>query len=155
MHPKVRATAEAMRGLMRREIVLPFVGGVIALVAVVLLTVIITGPERMPFVSNFLLTFLILLPLALCMFPLYMLTVIATFVLWRLASRTTAPLQRIEYLSVRMSEGAERISQAAARRGIALDAEAARLEKLLDVFNRPERPVSPTEPPVQGDRRDG
>ena len=125
------------RRAVRRQIILPFAGGVI-LVAALVVIVASQGETPTSGVSTTMLTLLMLCPLALCLLPIYLLLVMAVAGMNRAHSGITRPLRRAEALSVEMRERTVSISDRLARESINLNARFAPLDRLLfSLFDRP------------------
>lgn len=142
----VEVTAREVKRIVRSEIVLPFAAGLAGLLLLVLLTALLAAPERTPLIANFLICALVLVPLALCLFPLYIGAVVAAFALGRLTNRATTPLQKVEAISVKMMQGSERISRAAASRLIPFGVQAEKFDRFINIF---ERDKNRTRPPQE------
>ena len=67
---------EIHRRAVRREIILPFVGGLLLIIVLVVIAA-VEGETPTSGVANTMLTVLILCPMALCLLPIYLLLVVA------------------------------------------------------------------------------
>lgn len=125
------------RRAVRRQIILPFAGGILLVAALVAL-VALQGETPTSGVSTTLLTLLMLCPLALCLLPIYLLLVMAVAGLNWAHGGIMRPLRRAESLSVEMRERTVSISDRLARQSINLNARFAPLDRLLfSAFDRP------------------
>jgi len=138
----VAQTARERRGMTRREIWLPLFGGIGGLLALTGL-VALMGGDRTGVVSNFLLTAFVLCPAALCLFPLYILMVVAAFGMGRATQGVTKPLQSIERMTVQMTQGAHRISQVASKHAINANVRFTQIEKRVNFFDHPRQKQLP------------
>lgn len=121
----------------RRQIILPFAGGVLLIVALVVVAA-LQGRTPTSGVSTTMLTVLILCPLALCLLPVYLLLVMAVYGMNRAHSGIARPLRRAEAASLALRERTVSISDRLARQSINLNARFAPLDKLLfSAFDRP------------------
>ena len=121
----------------RRQILLPFAGGVVLVVAL-LIGVIVAGRVPASAAANLLLTVLVLCPLAICLLPLYFLLVVAIAGMSRAHSGIAAPLRRVEDLSAGLRDRTKTVTERAARMTITLNARFAPLDKtLFSLFDRP------------------
>lgn len=122
----------------RRQILLPFVGGVV-LVVVLVIVAALAGRAPLSAAANLLLMVLVLCPLVLCLLPLYFLLAIAVAGVGRAHGGIAAPLRRVEDLSVSLRDRTKTITERAARVTIGLNARFAPLDKtLFSLFDRPD-----------------
>src|SRR4051794_15220821 len=91
------------RRAMRREILLPFAGGVI-LVVVLVIVAAAEGATPTSGVANTMLTVLILCPLALCLLPVYLLLVLAVVGMNRAHDLIAKPLRQLEALTLTLRD---------------------------------------------------
>ena len=125
------------RRAVRREIILPFAGGIVLVVALVVIAA-FKGETPTSGVSTTLLTVLMLCPMALCLLPIYLVLVMAVAGMNRAHDGITRPLKRAESASLAMRERAVSLSDRAARVSINLNARFAPLDRLLfSMFDRP------------------
>ncbi len=126
------------RRAVRREILLPFIGGLI-LVVVLLLIAAIAGQVPTSAVSTTLLTVLILIPMAICLLPIYIVLVLAIFGMNRAHHGIAKPLRQLQLLSIKLRHRSESLSEQAARASISVNARFAPLDKLVfSLFDRNE-----------------
>lgn len=127
------------RRAVQRQIILPFAGGVLLVVALVVI-VALQGEAPTSGVSTTMLTVLMLCPLALCLLPVYIVMVMLVAGLNRAHSGITRPLRRAEAFSLQMRERTLSVSDRLARQSINLNARFAPLDRLLfSAFDRPAR----------------
>ncbi len=125
------------RRAVRREIVLPFAGGLLLIIALVVIAA-SQGATPTNGVANTMLTLLVLCPLALCLLPVYLLLVLAVMGMNRAHDGIAAPLLRLEKLTLALRDRTYSLSDRAARTTINLNARFAPLDKLLfSLFDRP------------------
>lgn len=125
------------RRAVRREILLPFAGGVILIVALVVIAA-LQGETPTSGVSTTMLTVLMLCPLALCLLPIYLLLVFAVVGMNRAHDGIARPLRSLENLSLRLRERTLSASDRLARVSINWSARFAPLDRLLfSMFDRP------------------
>ncbi len=131
-------SAKAHRRAVRREIVLPFIGGLILIVVLVLIAA-IAGQTTTAGVSTTLLTVLILIPMAICLFPVYIVLVLAIYGMSRAHDGIAKPLRQLENLSLQLRERTASVSERAAQMTISVNARLAPLDKLVfSLFDRHE-----------------
>jgi hypothetical protein len=125
------------RRAVRREILLPFAGGILLIVVLVMIAA-LQGETPTSGVSTTLLTVLILCPLALCLLPVYLLLVMAVVGMNRAHDGVARPLRRLENWTLALRERATSASDRLARESINWSARFAPLDKLLfSFFDRP------------------
>jgi hypothetical protein len=127
------------RRAVRREILLPFAGGVLL---VIVLVVIAAAEGAIPTsgVANTMLTLLMLCPLALCFLPVYLLLMLAIVGMNRAHDGISRPLRQLEALTLTLRDRTYSLSDRAARVSINLNSRFAPLDKLL--FSRFDRPAT-------------
>lgn len=90
-------------------------------------------------IANLLLTVLILCPLALCLFPVYLLFMFMVINLQRAHGAAAGGLSRLSHVSTSMNSRVERVSSRWAHRSIRFNAWFAGLDRLLfGIFDRPQ-----------------
>ncbi len=125
------------RRALRREILLPFAGGVILIVVLVIVAA-VEGATPTSGVANTMLTVLILCPMALCLLPVYLLLVLAVVGMNRAHDAIAKPLRQLEALTLTLRDRTHSLSDRAAQVTINLNARFAPLDKLLfSLFDRP------------------
>ena len=125
------------RRAVRLEILLPFVGGLLLIVVLVVIAA-VAGKTPTSGVANTMLTVLILCPMALCLLPIYLLLVVAVFGMSRVYNLIATPLRQLQELSLKLRDRTYSLSDRAARTSINLNARFAPLDKLIfSVFDRP------------------
>lgn len=123
-----------------RGIVLPFAGGMLLVVALVVFAA-LQGRVPTSAVANTMLTLLMLCPLALCLLPIYLLFAVAAFGMNRVHDGVAKPLRRLEDLTVKLRDRTYSATDRAARASINLNARFAPLDKLLfSFFDDPAQP---------------
>jgi hypothetical protein len=130
------------RRQVRGQIVLPFLGGLLLIVGLVVVMVLL-GRTPTSAVANTLLTILILCPLALCLLPLYLVLALAVAGMSSAHSGIGRPLRRLENLSLTVRDRTYSITDRVARTSINLNARFAPLDKLI--FSKFDRPAQKEE----------
>jgi TM2 domain-containing membrane protein YozV len=121
----------------RREILLPFAGGVLLLIALIIVAI-VAGQTPTSGIANTMLTVLILCPLVLCLFPIYIVLIVALVAINKAHNGVAKPLRRLEALSLQMRERTYSASDRLARTSINLNTRFAPLDKLVfSLFDRP------------------
>lgn len=132
-----QASEKLHRRAVRREIVLPFLGGLL-LIIVLMVVAFAAGRTPVSGVANTMLTILILCPMALCLFPIYLVLIVALVGMNRAHNSVAKPLRRLELLTISMRERSYAIADRMARQSINLNARFAPLDRLLfSAFDRP------------------
>jgi high-affinity K+ transport system ATPase subunit B len=127
----------AHRRAVRREILLPFAGGLILIVVLVVIAA-SQGATPTSGVANTMLTLLVLCPLALCLIPLYLLLVLAVVGMNRAHNGIAKPLRALENTTFTLRDRTYSISDRLARASINLNARFAPLDRLIfSYFDRP------------------
>jgi hypothetical protein len=125
------------RRAVRLEILLPFVGGLLLIIVLVVIAA-VAGKTPTSGVANTMLTVLILCPMALCLLPIYLVLVVAVFGMNRVYDMLAKPLRQLQELSLKLRDRTYSLSDRAARTSINLNARFAPLDKLIfSVFDRP------------------
>jgi hypothetical protein len=126
------------RRAVRREIVLPFAGGVLLLV-ILMVIAILSGKTPISGISTTLLTVLVLCPFALCLIPVYLVLVVMVVGMNRVHDNVGRPLRRLENLTIMVRDRTYSISDRAARVSINLNAKFAPLDRtIFSLFDRPQ-----------------
>jgi hypothetical protein len=138
MNPEVAPPPEVKerhRHEVRRLVILPVIGGLILILVLVLSTIFLT-PRGLGTVANFLLSCFCLLPLALCVFPIYMLLMAAVYGMSWLTDFSAQRLDQVRDLTASLEQNAAETTDRLNRQMIDLSASLARLDPLLNLFNR-------------------
>jgi hypothetical protein len=128
--------AQQHRRDVRRLMIVPLLLGILLIAGLMLLLIFLT-PRQLTLVSNLMLTCMCLLPLVLCMTPLYFGAVLAVFGMSRVNGAAYKRLEGLRALSTRLAERTSETTTALNRRAINTGAALARLDPLFDVFNQP------------------
>lgn len=132
------SSQQVHRRAVRREILLPFAGGLILIVVLVVIAA-SQGATPTSGVANTMLTLLILCPLAICLLPVYLLLVLAVFGMNRAHNGVAKPLRALENTTISLKERTYSISDRMARTSINLNARFAPLDRLIfSYFDRPQ-----------------
>lgn len=126
--PKTESTREHRRQT-RLAIYLPFAGGVLLLVILMVIAA-NQGGDRIATIGNFMLTLFVLCPLVICMFPLYLLMVLMVVGMNRAHTKTAGVLARAEDLTVKLRDRTYSLTDRAARTSINFNSRFAFLDKL-------------------------
>jgi hypothetical protein len=122
---------------LRREILLPVAGGALLIIAL-LIVAIAAGQTPVSGIANTMLTVLILCPLVLCLFPIYIVLIVALVGMNKAHNSIAKPLRRLEALSLSLRERTYSTSDRVARMSINLNSRFAPLDKLIfSAFDRP------------------
>lgn len=121
----------------RREILLPFAGGLLLIIALIIVAL-VAGQMPISGVANTMLTLLVLCPIVLCLFPIYLILIVALVGMNRAHNGIAKPLRRLEALSLQLRERTYSTSDRLARSSINLNTRFAPLDKLVfSLFDRP------------------
>jgi hypothetical protein len=133
MATSTQEPVKAHRRDVRRLVILPVVLGVVLIALLVGSTVFLT-PRQLTLVSNLMLTCICLLPLVVCMTPLYLGAVVAAFGMSRVNAGALTQLERARVFSASLAARTAQATENLNRRAISTSASLARLDPLLDVF---------------------
>jgi len=125
-----------------REIVLPFTGGVVFVLALTVITALLPREGAANFVANLFATLFLLCPLALCMFPFALLMVSAVYGMGRLNELAYKPLRGLEGLTVNLNNSSSRLAQRIVDTTIDLSATYEKLDRAV---------ISKLDPPADTD----
>lgn len=125
---------EQHRRDLRRLLILPVAAGLGLIVLLVLSTIFLT-PRQLTLVSNLMLTCICLLPLVVCMTPLYFGAVFAVYGMSRVNEGAYGQLERVRALSASVANRTAQTTDTLNRRALNTSANLARLDPLFDVFN--------------------
>lgn len=121
----------------RREILLPFAGGLLLLL-VLMVVAVVAGQTPASAAANTMLTLLVLCPLVLCLFPVYLILIVALVGMNKAHDSVAKPLRRLEALSLQMRQRTYSTSDRLARSSINLNTRFAPLDKVVfSAFDRP------------------
>jgi preprotein translocase subunit SecG len=123
----------------RRAVIRPFILTLLVMLAAVMGAALLPRGEQTGIIANLLLTVLILCPLALCLFPVYLLLMFMVIQLQRAHSAAAGGLSRLGHVSISMNSRVERILTRWTRRSIRFNSWFARLDRLaFGIFDRPQ-----------------
>ena len=129
MTPPVTETIREHRRQTRWAIYLPFAGGLVLLL-ILMIVAANQGGARIGVISDFFLTLFILCPLVLCMFPIYLLMVLMVVGMGRAHDKTAQGLTRIEDVTVKLRDRTYSLTDRAARASINVNSRFAFIDKL-------------------------
>ncbi|MBK9751427.1 MAG: hypothetical protein IPO91_32310 [Chloroflexi bacterium] len=121
----------------RLAIYLPFAGGILLLVLLLVIAA-NQGGARIGVISDVFLTLFILCPLVLCMFPIYLLMVMMVVGMNRAHGKTAQTMSRIEGVTVKLRDRTYSLTDRAARASINVNSRFAFIDKLSN-FGSPSR----------------
>lgn len=142
----VAEVKERHRQEVRRWVILPVIGGLI-LLGVLLLSTLFLTPRGLGTVANFLLSCFCLLPLVICVFPLYLGLMAAIYGMSWLTDFSLKRLEQVRELTVSLEQSTVETTDRLSRQAINISASLAHLDPILDIFNRDPKTRS------QGDQR--
>jgi hypothetical protein len=122
----------------RRAVIRPFILTLLVMLASVAIAALLPRGAQTSIIANLLLTVLVLCPLALCLFPVYLLLMFMVFNLQRVHGAAAGGLSRLSHVSTSLNNRVEQASSHWARRSIRINSWFAGLDRLLfGVFDRP------------------
>lgn len=135
--PKIAAN-ERHRRETRRQIYWPFGVMVFVFILIMLLVFTVVLPRRVQvsLVADYLTILCFLCPLALCLFPIYLMTLAGLYGATRLHDTTESPLKRLEQLSQNMTQRATTMTDNLNQRTININVRFAFFNRLFDIFDR-------------------
>ncbi len=122
----------------RWQIVVPFLGGVAVIGAVFGIAAMMNDPfamQRVSIVADCMFSAMILCPMVICMFPVYLLMVVMMYGMNKLHQGTEAPLQRLETMTETMAQRVETVTKDVNQRVVNANVRLAQLLRWLSVFN--------------------
>ncbi len=125
-----------------RRTVRPFALTLLVILAAMIGAALLPRGAQTSIIANLLLTVLILCPLALCLFPVYLLLMFTVFQLQRAHSGAAGGLARLGHVSASINSHVGRISTRWARRSIRFNSWFAGLDRV--VFSKFDRPHNGT-----------
>jgi hypothetical protein len=126
---RLEQTQENLRKEQRRQIWLPFAGGGLVLLILVVVAALMPGVSV---IANVMLTILLLCPAVICLLPIYFLLVFAVFGLNAVYDGAAKPLHRLEKLTATIAAQTSRISDKLARQSINLNTRLAPFSHTLE-----------------------
>ncbi len=144
---RVETQADALKQHRREtqlQILLPLAGGAALLVVALVIVMLLPRFIQVKAVSDFLVTLLLLCPLALCLLPLALALTVAALAMNRVHTGTAGLLGRLVTLSDRVSTRFDSAADTVAHKAIDVSVKLAPLEKqVFGAFDRP--PIPPNE----------
>jgi len=123
-----------------RGIVLPMLGvGTLILVGVIVV-LLLPGRLQVSLIADWLLTILFLCPIALCLFPICILMVLAVVGMNRANQAAVNPLRRLENLSANLKDRAAQATDTINRQTINVSTRWAFIDRWLGIFDPPSSP---------------
>lgn len=119
-------------------IILPMVGGGLLLILLLALALILPLRSQVSLVADLMLIIFVLCPLAVCMFPFYMLMVALVYGMNVLHRRAENPLDHLENLSQTMADRVTNVTDSVNKQAINLASRFAFFDVLWDIFDRPD-----------------
>ncbi|MBC8170513.1 MAG: hypothetical protein H7X77_02535 [Anaerolineae bacterium] len=134
--PPQLETPDSTSFLTRHRILLAMVGGGVFIL--ILIGITLTQPSRgISVISNVMLTCLCLLPMVICLLPIYLLLVVAIYGMNRVHGSVETQLHRAQDASVSLIERSNGITDSLNRSSINFSALLAHLDPLFNIFDRP------------------
>jgi uncharacterized membrane protein YdbT with pleckstrin-like domain len=126
---------EQHRQTVRRMVILPVLGGLLLIALLVLSTAFLT-PRQFTIVANLMMTCICLFPLVICLTPFYFGAVFAVWGMSRVNGIAYKQLENAQTLTANLAARTTQATDTLNRRAVDVGANAAKLDPLLDVFNR-------------------
>ena len=137
--PTEKEQIKAVRSSMRRLIMLPFLGGIALIVLLVAIAGLLPDQRQTSLIADFFMI-LVLCPVVLCVFPIYLLMVIAIYGMGRLNQGITKPILRLERLTANVRGRTHNVAEQVGKASITLNARLASIDKtVFSIFD----PVEP------------
>lgn len=134
--PPQPETSDSTPLLNRQRIVLVMIGGGIFIL--ILIGIMLTqSPRGISVISNIMLTCLCLLPMVICLLPVYLLLVAAIYGMNRVHGKAEAALDRARDTSASLRERSAGVTASLNRSSINFSALLAHLDPLFNIFDRP------------------
>lgn len=121
------------------HILLPVSLGGLLIIILVILVLLLPLRAQVALVADLMCSVLVLCPLALCLLPVYLMMMVMAFGMNKVHDKTAAPLHRLETRIRIMGERTIKAADTWSRRSIALTTKFALLNRVWDVFDRPQK----------------
>ena len=120
-----------------RTIIFPFLLAVSVIIAIFAVSALLSDPlarSRVSIIADFMMTTMILCPMVIVLFVVYMLIVVLNYGMVRLHAATGTPLQRLENLTQRMSERAGAVTGKVNEQAVKYRSWFAKVEHFMSAF---------------------
>lgn len=121
----------------RRSIGWPFALALLVVLALIVIPALLPTQQQASLMADWLTIWLVLCPVFLCFFPLYLLVALGIYGMQRLHQGTEAPLERLERFMVTTLTRVDRSTEAWHQRLIRWDERFAPLRRVLSAFDEP------------------
>lgn len=126
------------RRRVRRSIVLPFILGIILFALGLAVTLIPLSRQDVSIVSDLVLSCLCLFPLVICLFPLYMVMVLAVYGMARTDKAVTTQLRRVRTASETLAARVDSTTDTINQKTVDVSVRLAPLNAIFGIFERPD-----------------
>jgi hypothetical protein len=135
------ARQDAHRRQTRLLIVLPFALGVLLIIALAVIALALPDDRQTSLIADFLMTIVMLCPAVICLFPLYILMVIAAVGMSSVHRAAQKPLDRLNDLSESLYRRVDSASQQVAEKTIDANVRLTALDRnVFSIFDRNDKP---------------
>jgi hypothetical protein len=121
-----------------RQIILPLLGGAAFVALLLVITLLLPRRLQVSLISDFMLTCLGLCPAVICLFPLYVAMMVMAFGMNKVNDALARPLRRLENGSSALASRVGQVTDTINQKAVDLSVKIAPIEKVLDVFERPQ-----------------
>lgn len=130
-------SAKTHRNETLRYIVLPMVGVLAIILLGTMAVLLLRRPFQVGVVADWLLTVLVLCPMALCLFPVCILLIAAVAGLGKAHGMAAKPLRRVEAMSAELATRAAATTDTINRQSMTFSTRFAFLDRWMSLFDRP------------------
>lgn len=123
----------------RTQLILPFVGALLIVLALTAVPLLLNDPQarlRVSFVADLLMTICILCPAVVCFAVIYFVVVLGIFGMGVLHRMAGTPLERLERITARFATGIDGVTRRVNEKAIAWSASLAPVYRVLSWFDR-------------------
>ncbi len=142
---RLEETMKAHRRNVWLQIYLPVILGFVGLIAILVIVALLPNPLQRDIIANSLLCIFILIPFLLCLFPIYLLMVVAAVATGHGHKLLTVPLQKLEKLSISFANRTQQASEVAVKQSANVNAKFAGLERVVSHWVKK---IEPKHPPT-------
>lgn len=143
---------KVIRGAAFKSIWLPFIGGVLFIIVLVMVAATLPDARQTSLISNFLLTIFILCPVALCMLPIYVVLMAGVYGMISVNKHAAKPLIALERTTAKVAERTHKVGVQLAKASVTFNVKMTSVDRaVFSIFDRPRRKRRTHEQPTTDD----
>jgi hypothetical protein len=143
--PTVKEQQRNVRASAQRMIVLPFIGGIALIVLLVAAAALLPDARQTTLIADFFMI-VVLCPVVLCLFPVYMMMVLAIYGMGRINKGVSKPLFALERLTASLHGRTYAIAERVGKASITFNAKMTSIDKtVFSIFDPVEERGTPNE----------